>query len=342
MIDWITCLIPFRHRPIQSGKVLFLDYDDAIQKAIPRRRPVAGSHSQSITVRSCGAAGERLASHISLSGNPSKFLQGHNVFGSDDLLALVSDTVREIDRALHLDIDRFSYRAIDAGEYEVSTIDINYSFELPSQTDVRTWLDQAEVTTRSRCGRPSSRPGTVYWQKHSRRWAMKAYSKWLELQSTKDHRLPLALESSPLLNWVKNILRVELRLKSLELHDLKLTKAKDLAQRIEALFAEYKEKIVMPTQLRLVDEKVHTLPAKLMSTYTLWREGHNVKELLSKPTFYRHRALLLEHGIDISIAALPPESPNVVPLLRVLEATPAQIPGWAFDLGLIHKSAANY
>ena len=27
-----------------------------------------------------------MATHLSLSGNPSKFLQGHNIFGSDDLM----------------------------------------------------------------------------------------------------------------------------------------------------------------------------------------------------------------------------------------------------------------
>lgn len=342
MIDWVTCLIPFVHPPIPSGAVLFVDFDDTLQKAIPRRRPVSGSHSQTITIRSCGSAGEGLASHLSLSGNPSKFLQGHNVFGSDDLLSLVLDTIRQIDQDLGLGIDPFTYRNIVAGEYDVSTVDINYSFELPSQQDVQTWLQQAEIMTRSRCGRPTSRPGTVYWQKHSRRWALKVYSKWLELQANKDHKLPLALQGTPLLQWCENILRIELRLKSLELHDLNLTRAKDLAPRVPELFRSYLGKIIMPTQVRLLDKQVYELPKNVVSTYTLWREGHNLHALLSKPTFYRHRKILLQHGVDISIAMDAPEHSNVIPLVRVLEAKPAQIPTWAFELDLIHQSAANF
>ena len=36
--------------------------------------------------RSVGGDGQGMATHLSLSGNPSKFLQGHNIFGSDDLM----------------------------------------------------------------------------------------------------------------------------------------------------------------------------------------------------------------------------------------------------------------
>jgi len=342
VIDWITCKIPFEHPFIESGKVIFLNADDSIEKALVRRRPVSGSHSQTFTVRSCGSAGEGRAAYLSLSGNPSKFLQGHNVFGSDDLLDLVVDTLRLLDKALDLHVDDLTYLRVANGEYDVSMVDINYSFELPSQADVQTWLQQAEMTTRSRCGRPSTRPGTVYWQKHSRRWALKAYSKFLELQAGKDHQLPLQLESTPLKRWTENILRIELRLKQLELDDLNLTRAKELAPRLPGLFREYQGKIVMATQLRLVGKQFHNLPRKLLGSYELWKAGHNMKATLTNGTFYRHRKLLLEHGIDISIACPPPENSNVIPLVRVLEATPARIPDWAFHDRLVHRSAVNF
>ena len=67
--------------------------------------------------------------------------------------------------------------------------------------------------------------------------------------------------------------------------------------------------------------------------------------MLSKPTFYKHRAQLLEHGIDINLVVEKMDRSNVVPLVRVLEAKPVQIPDWAFDLNLVHHSTekvANY
>lgn len=43
-----------------------------------------------------------MASHLLIDGNPSKFLQGHNVFGFDALIPLVRDTVLQIAEALEL------------------------------------------------------------------------------------------------------------------------------------------------------------------------------------------------------------------------------------------------
>ena len=339
MIDWVTCQIPFVHPYIAAGKTLHLDHDDVLQKAIPRRRPVQGTHSSTFTVRSCGAAGDGLASYLSLSGNPSKFLQGHNVFGSDDILSLIVDVLRVLDQSLSLGIDAWTYRAVENGEYDLSTVDINYSYELPCQTDVQTFIRELEMKTRSRCGRPSTVGGTVYWQKNSRRWAMKCYSKWQELFGTKDHQLPLALQCTPLHAWTENKLRIELRLKSLELHDLVMTRAKDFAGHVRSLFAAYQGKLSMPTQLQLFDKDLHDVPPRLMLTYHAWKAGHNVMQMMSKATFYRHRKQLMEHGIDISIAMDRSESSNVIPFIRVLEAKPASIPEWAFEQGLVHHSA---
>lgn len=340
MIDWVTCTVPFRHPFIPSGSVVLLNEDGVIEKAIVRRRSVEGSHSSTITVRSLGSAGEGMAAAISLSGNPSKFLQGHNVFGSDDLLALVLDTFRVLDKVLSLGIDDLTYSRIARGEYEVSTVDINYSFELPSAADVQTWLSEAEMKTRSRCGRPTSVKGTVYWQKNSKRWAMKAYSKFQELlRGDKGHQLPLQLQATPLMAWAEKILRVELRLKKLELRDLTLTTAKDLAKQVRTLFGAYQEKLTMPTQLQLFDKELFDLPPRVRLTYHAWKAGHNLREMLPRNTFYRHRKELLVHGIDISISMDREGTSNVVPFIRILEAKPVGVPQWAVDERLVHHSA---
>ncbi|MGN9527508.1 phage/plasmid replication domain-containing protein [Escherichia coli] len=48
----------------------------------------------------------------------------------------------------------------------------------------------------------------------------------------------------------------------------------------------------------LTDEKIINLPRKIQSIYLLWKQGANMKEMLPKPTFYRHRKELLSFGID--------------------------------------------
>ena len=68
----------------------------------------------------------------------------------------------------------------------------------------------------------------------------------------------------------------------------------------------------------------------------LWRQGSNLKDLMTKNTFYRHRRKLLEQGIDITMPPNNFEKPNnVVPLMKIIEATPVSIPLWAYEKGLI-------
>lgn len=344
MIDWVSCRIRWPHSPLATGKVISLTADGEEEWVSVKRLAVEGSHSSKITIRSTGCAAEGLAEYLSISGNPSKFLQGHNLFGSDDLLALVHDMVRGIADRLALDIDEFTWSRIAEGDYEVKIVDINYSFTLANQRDVMQFLHAAEFKSRSRCGRPIPHPGTLYWNKHSTLWALKMYSKWNEItRGGKEHRLPDTLPmQSQLLSWSENILRIELRLMK-ELRKLKLTRAADLAQHIRQLFISYQERILMHDQHRIAPEKLLSLPTKLRASYTLWAEGHHMASMLSKATFYRHRKELLEHGVDISIPCdSAPETSNVVPFVRVLEAKPAQIPQWAFDNDLVHRTASNF
>ena len=66
------------------------------------------------------------------------------------------------------------------------------------------------------------------------------------------------------------------------------------------------------------------------ATYQMWLEGHDLRQILPARTFYRHRNLLLEHGIDIAIPHVREEQrpSNVVPLKSVLQMRVAEIPDW--------------
>lgn len=93
----------------------------------------------------------------------------------------------------------------------------------------------------------------------------------------------------------------------------------------------------MTNQVRITDQSLQELPRALHSTYTLWMEGHDLRSMLLKTTYYRHRvALLAHHNIDIALHRNNAGLSNVVPLIRILEATPADIPRWAYEQGLIH------
>ena len=139
-----------------------------------------------------------------------------------------------------------------------------------------------------------------------------------------------------LLAFAKGTLRIELRLLSLELKDLKLTKGKDFTcQKIDELFKEYMSKMTMTKNAVLIDKNLLDLPRPVQATYQVWRSGVSCRQLLTESTFYRHRKQLLEHSIDINFPPSSPDTNNVVPLVRVVEAIPLENPTWAYDLNLI-------
>lgn len=343
MIDWVTCELPLVHTPLNGGLVCKIDPEGDTEWVTRCRIQVQGSHESSIQVRSVGGDGAGEATGLHFSGNPAKFLQGHNVFGSDDLVALMYDTFLVICRALGLAPSLGEVRAVRQGCYPLSMVDINYSYELPTRADVLSWIRAAEFKSKTRHGRPQLKGGTLYWGKTSQRWALKVYSKGEEIEAPR-HRLPEQLESTPIKQWADNKLRLELRLKKKQLTEHEITQASHMsAATVKSLFSEYVRKIEMKEQMALTTEKRLQLPQKLQSTYILWQTGQDLRYTLPRATYYRHRKELLEYGVDIALARdLEQEDrSNVVPLMRVLEAVPVDIPAWAFNQKLVHNSARH-
>jgi len=341
MIDWGLVLFPIIHHPIASGEVFSVAPDGEVEWRSPKRVQATGSYEKKISIKSVGGDGSGLATHLWVNGNPSKFLQGHNVFGSDDIVSLMSDLFDVISTQFNLKPTPQELQRIRTGDYELKTVDINYSYELPSQSDVKSFIRALEFKAKTRHGRPASKGGTLYFGKNSQRWAIKLYSKFEELQTTTG-RLPHDLKEIGIENWVDNKLRIELRLLSKELIKIGIVNVKDLMiNKVVEIFAEYLGRIEMSEQITLSDEVMIGLPNKLKSTYTLWLEGHDLRDMLSKSAYYRHRADLKEFGINIDLRPESTKKTNVVPLIRILEAKPAQIPYFAFEKQVIHRSAAR-
>lgn len=343
MIDWVTVELPCRHVPIDSGRIFKVLPGGVIDWDSPCRYSVEGSYRASIAIRSVGGNGAGQATHLLLSGNPSKFLQGHNVFGSEDLLALVLDTFIAVTNSLCIEPGHGELQAVKEGNYSIKNIDICRAFALPTRGDVRAWLRAMEFKSKTRHGRPSTKGGTLYFGLGTSRWKFKAYSKGEELESRKKgHQLPGELVNTPIKAYADNLLRLELTLLSKELRENGIERASELTgSRINELFSRYIGRIEMTEQIRLSSQEQLNLPTKLQSSYLHWNNGEDLRSLLSKTSFYRHRRDLLEYGIDIAIRKEVADRTNVIPLIRVLEAIPVAVPDWAFELGLVHPSAAR-
>jgi len=336
MIDWLDIVIKVPHTPIQAGHMISVLPCGEVEWDSAKLKPVPGSYDTSVRVRSQGAASADLAAEIYISGNPSKFLQGHNVFGSNNISALASAMVKQIFAFLDIQ-DALTIARIARGDFSVKRVDITESWAFPSRREVKDVLGCMAIKSRSRMGRPNTRGGTVYHGQNSRRHTFKFYCKGEELDAGKKHRLHESLIDTPIKDFADNLLRGELTLRSKELNDLELNTGSDLTPEvISGLFVDYFGRIDMAAQADIPSEEILALSRSLRSSYLLWKEGINLRSMMSETTFYRHRAGLLPSGVDI---ALPCEKSdvNVVRMVRTITGVPVGTPDWAYEQGLVFQ-----
>lgn len=340
MIDWVSFVAPCHHaKRVHGGFVASIRPDGSIEWQTYRRTSVRGSHDASVTVRTHGAA----CDYVEVSGNPVKWFQGHNLWGTDDLPALVLSMLDALVQRDDLGLDPSeSDRSIwQAGGIRLTRVDVTESFHLPTRSDVLAWLRAAEQTAHlSHRGRGQLVKGsTLYFGKQSRRWSLKLYSKGQELEA-KDHRQDVVMELPHAMAWADRALRAELTLRSMELRRLNLGFLGQWAG-IDgvpfeplSLLRDRLGAMTMTTARTLPDDVLDGLTSGQKTAYFAWLAGNDLRAVLSRPTFYRLRAKLLPHGVDVATLQPSAEQSNVVPLVRVLEAVPAPVPDWAYGTPL--------
>lgn len=333
MIDWVSAILPCKHDPSKliSGLVMSFDAQGNNEWTVNKTLSVEGSYSSKIQIKS------HTENQIYISGNPTKFLQGHNLFGTNDLVGLMGKFFDELLKHENLGLcpDPFQYAAIKDGHYELTRVDVNETWHLNSQKDVQAWIRAVgETAYLKHRGAGQFSGDTAYFGKNSRRWALKCYSKGLEILA-KGHKLPPELATPEMLEYAQKALRIEGVTRQLELKRRQLHVASNWdIDTAEELLLEYISKLEMSDVYMLKDDVLDSLPPRLRLTYQAWLNGDDLKTVLPRPTFYRYRKQILEYGVDISSKS-PKEKSNVIPLIRVLEAKPVGIPDWAYERNLV-------
>lgn len=332
MVDWVTCKIPFFYTgSLDAGQIISITKNGEIEYSIGKRLPVTGSHDSRVHIRTESVDADGNTTEIFFSGNPVKFLQGHNLFGSSDLLNLMYETIDKLSIALAAPQPKNVLEQIRAGYYTVSRVDINRMFSLANRAEVLSFINVMASNSRTKSQASVMKGQTVYFNKESKRWSVKMYSKGQEINLARNKKPGMIIMPPELLKWADDKIRIELTLKSNELRETGLHLASEW-RNIEELnvFSDYVERIQMASQKKINDLNDKIVLASVKATYQLWLDGNDPRLILSKPTFYRHRKALLEHDIDISILNTKEqqETTKIVPLCKVLELKPAEFPHW--------------
>ena len=197
----------------------------------------------------------------------------------------------------------------------------------------RSWLRAAGNSANMKFrGAGLFKEGTLYFE--GKRYIPKIYFKYDEINSKdKSHRLPDELLQIPeLIEYAEKSLRFEIKILSTQLKDwyLHLGCNWDADTATMLINDQFISKLQLSANMPIENEVIESLPKNLRLTYTAWVNGEDLRQVLSRPTFYRYRTRLLEYGIDISIVKdIEKEQSNVVPMIRYLEAVPMGIPDGA-------------
>ena len=344
MIDWLTMLAPLPHPAIIAGGfVTSIDKHGVVEWEAVKRQQVQGSFSTGLTVRTATHTPDQ-CSHVWVEGNPVKFFQGHNLWGTDDLPSLAVATLCEVARRLGIAVAGDTLHAWESGQVQLTRVDCTESFHLDNRAQVLAWLRAAEQTAHlSHRGRGQLVKGsTLYFGKQSRRWSLKLYAKGQEIEA-KGHGQDAILDLPHARAWADRALRAELTLRSMELKRLTLDTVSAWLPVDGVPFAvtgkllhDKLGSMTMTTTRAISAELLDTLRPALRVVVQAWEAGADLRETLPKATFYKFRAELLPHGIDIA-TLLPKDVSNVVPLHRVLEAKPVSVPAWAIGTHLYYE-----
>jgi phage/plasmid replication protein, gene II/X family len=341
MIDWLTGIVGYSGELLKLNKICELTPVGEIIWTSERKLQVRGSFDASVQLGRAAPTDSMLMAArkydlecmtpcLILSGNPSKFLQGHNVFGPS--VAAMAPVVQAVIRGLPGEI-----RPADADSelwpaLHRSRVDITTSVDMGSHKLVHEWLRTAETSSRSkhRHGRALVSGDTVYWGKTSRRWTLKAYCKFCELREHGPGDLALR---KLLMDYCEGQLRLELTLRGMEL--------KDRGTLDESLIWDFFERIeVGVLKADLGGEQVKTeLSYGAQFTLSRWIGGEDVRHSMPLRTFWYHRRRILDVvGVDISLKYEKKQAEAVVFDLDYLrqheiKLLPAQLQGLLFKPG---------
>lgn len=305
--DWVSGRLPLSGgHEINGGRVVYIDRHGAKECTLDRSLQLVSTHDARVQVRTVGE-------HLEFSGNPTKFLQGHNLYGMPNLDRLMMLFGFAICSQLGFEPDPLDFVQWVSGEIALTRVDVTrmYRPDFAQPGWVAKWLSVASSVAHGGHQRVTNRGAyegnTLYVGQHSRRISMKLYDKAAELRRhppkwpDEISKVVANAEAERLAKYASDTLRVEVTVRSMELKARGLdTLAAWSPATGDALIDERLSKLTVLEDLRMTDDEAAELPRHLKAAYALWRDGHDLRTVYSRRMFYYHRAALLKYGIDVA------------------------------------------
>lgn len=322
-IDWISGFVGTRPElspKYTSGWNTTIDPDGVVVKRWPAFHLITGSFEDTICVKTPDTE------TIYLSGNPVKFFQGHNAFGSVDHLGLFLETGIRVRQIGGMFPGPETFQACEFSRPRYTRLDLTRSYRFPTEAEAKAWIRGVASVSRSRHGASLMKGDTVYFGKHSRRWSFKVYPKQQEVIAHPPRKGPAQDRLGDLLSWCQGVVRFELTLRAPELE--LLPSDFDLL----STWQHYFDRLTLNGNSAAMNSDLleATLKPRHRSAIALWRTGNDLRLIWPTRTFYRLRQELLE-AIGVDIASPPPAVEDVSPTLEPAGWDPEPIQELKFE-----------
>lgn len=398
--DWITIRVAFRHKAGLFGdKILRIDGNGQSKwtKNLWQRVESEASSSVATSLKSISdddirAPFERIAKKddkltvdeklmfrygqdiehdepflfVDISGNPTKFLQGQNVWGSDDIEGACVAYLKQVLKESNI------WQAMNKGERAkverldvyCTRFDLTTNLIMKTESDKKAFLAAVAQQAESKRGKVNVVNTTTYFGAET--WCqVKFYDKIAEVMANlpKLDFKATKQENEPIIKMLKFVsavniellpyVRCELRIGKDYIRDNKINKLYKIIEHINEKAEVKKGGLIMEkvSALKLGQKGTTTatikeatlkleelrrekvINAALVNTFKLWATGENVRDCVSKATFYRHRKELIGLvSVDVSLINVEAKEQRskIVPLIREVEAATCS-PSQAFD-----------
>lgn len=352
MIDYLTARIslprplPF---PINGGQFVRLTESGEIERTTALRKRVLGSFEAALQIRAPGIH------ELEISGNPVKFMQGHNLWGVSCPTAALWASLLHLEASGALPVPLRALGLLGpaslADVTELSRVDCTAMLVADRWHDVLTVLRSLRVAGRLRdrgaSGLPHPWPesqggGVTFGGRPGQTARHRQLTFYAKGKETTVHPLPDAIsDDAELIEWVARCLRCEVRLGTNYLRKRGLRPLATWTEETAGIeWSQMMERIDMNGS----DEKPEALaglPHHLQLTYAAWESGADLKSMLSLPTYYRKRAAILKAlGVDIAIPRPKDPTAQIIPFKRVIELRPAGRPAFADRIDRMLSGAA--
>lgn len=316
---------------LNDGCFVRYDIHGAHESTTLKKLKIEGSHETGIFVRCDGQT-------VHFEGNVSKFGRQDNVFGFSfiDCIARINAILSSLGLPPFTAGTGFRSQANDRIQYtgaRITRLDLTNNFQSGSPENAYAFMRHLAMQQAARLKTGVHGKGeTVDFGRGSRRVYSKAYLKAPELlrhmkKQPKGEETSYSVPFDPYITqlaaWCDSVglVRFETTYKSTYLIDNAQNFLGGLDMRcLELDFIQRQEVF---TRSNCEADELSSLDKNTLACYRMWQAGDDITAKFKKTQFYKHRAALLPHGVDIAIKS------NVVgfqPRVKVIQLSQCPAP----------------